>query len=192
LMTNSDHANFAIAGIPAFRMVAGYDDPSALVRLVLTAADTRDKVARPELAAAARLAACLTAAACQVDGPTASSWRAGGDGTLMDSASWRDFRGRAFSSRTCKAYAVAIPGRLGHPTYRLRTAFRLQATNGRFAPLPAVPVRGLLLINDLSAVITASDPSERRTKLFGNDCGRKRCKVVGFCNSAGATQKRRY
>jgi aminopeptidase YwaD len=77
LMTNSDHANFAIAGIPAFRMVAGYDDPSALVRLVLTAADTRDKVARPELAAAAQLAACLTAAACQVDGPTASSWRAG-------------------------------------------------------------------------------------------------------------------
>jgi hypothetical protein len=69
-MTNSDHANFAIAGIPAFRMVA-------LVRLVLTAADTRDKVARPELAAAAQLAACLTAAACQVDGPTASSWRAG-------------------------------------------------------------------------------------------------------------------
>jgi hypothetical protein len=58
--------------------------------------------------------------------------------------------------------------------------------------MAAVPVRGLLLINDLSAVITASDPSERRTKLFGNDCGRKRCKVVGFCNSAGAAQKRRY
>jgi aminopeptidase YwaD len=76
LMTNSDHANFAIAGIPALRMVAGFDDPSALVRLVLTAADTRDKVARAELATAAQLAACLTAAACQVDAPTAANWRA--------------------------------------------------------------------------------------------------------------------
>src|SRR5258707_3067773 len=53
-------------------------------------------------------------------------------------------------------------------------------------------VRGLSLINDLSAVITASDPSERRTKLFGIDCGRKRCEVVGFRNSAGASQNRRY
>src|ERR1700688_4366845 len=50
LMTNSDHANFAIAGIPAFRMVAGYDDPSGPVRLVLTRSDTRGKVARTELA----------------------------------------------------------------------------------------------------------------------------------------------
>jgi Zn-dependent M28 family amino/carboxypeptidase len=80
LMTNSDHANFARAGIPAFRMVAGYDDPAALVRLVLTAADTRDKVARAELAAAAQLAACLTAAACQVDRLTVGNWRARTDG----------------------------------------------------------------------------------------------------------------
>jgi hypothetical protein len=57
-------------------MVAGYDDPSALVRLVLTAADTRDKVARAELAAAAQLAACLTAAACQADRLTVGNWRA--------------------------------------------------------------------------------------------------------------------
>ena len=48
-------------------------------------------------------------------------------------------------------------------------------------------VRDLSLINDLSAVITASDPSERRPKLFGIDGRRKRCEVVGFCNSAGAT-----
>jgi aminopeptidase YwaD len=82
LMTNSDHANFALAGIPAFRMVAGYDDPAALVRLVLTAADTRDKVARAELAAAAQLAACLTAAACQVDRLTAGNWRTRTDGLV--------------------------------------------------------------------------------------------------------------
>ena len=52
-------------------------------------------------------------------------------------------------------------------------------------------VRGLSLINDLAAVIAASDPSELRMKLFGIDCGRKRCQVVGFYNSAGAIQKRR-
>jgi aminopeptidase YwaD len=85
LMTNSDHANFALAGIPAFRMVAGYDDPAALARLVLTAADTRDKVARTELATAAQLAACLTAAACQADKLTVGNWRARTDGpTTMD------------------------------------------------------------------------------------------------------------
>src|SRR5882757_5896355 len=53
-------------------------------------------------------------------------------------------------------------------------------------------VRDLSLIDDLSAVIAASDPSERRTKFFGIDRGCKRCEVAGFCNSAGATQKRRY
>ena len=53
-------------------------------------------------------------------------------------------------------------------------------------------VSSLSLINDLSAIITASDPSERRAELFGVDRGRKRCEVVGFRNSAGANQNRRY
>src|SRR5262249_46832166 len=44
LMTNSDHANFAHAGIPALRLVAGFDDPGAHLRHVLTPGDTRDKV----------------------------------------------------------------------------------------------------------------------------------------------------
>ena len=51
LMQNSDHANFALAGIPAMRLVAGFDDPSANLRYVLTPADTRDKVREGELAA---------------------------------------------------------------------------------------------------------------------------------------------
>ncbi|HKU94090.1 MAG TPA: M28 family peptidase, partial [Vineibacter sp.] len=67
LMMNSDHGNFALAGIPALRLVAGYDDPAAQLRLVLTPADTRDKVAEAELRAAAQLTACITAAACQTD-----------------------------------------------------------------------------------------------------------------------------
>jgi hypothetical protein len=74
-MMNSDHANFALAGIPALRLVAGYDDPAAHLRLVLTAADTRDKVVPSELRAAAQLAACITAAACQADGATVAGWR---------------------------------------------------------------------------------------------------------------------
>ena len=75
LMMNSDHANFAAAGVPALRLVAGFDDPAANLRLVLTAADTRDKVAPTELVSAAQLAACITAAACEADEALAESWR---------------------------------------------------------------------------------------------------------------------
>lgn len=75
LMMNSDHANFAMAGIPAFRLVAGYDEPDANLRFVLTPADTRDKVARSELAAAAELAAAILVAACEADDGEALAWR---------------------------------------------------------------------------------------------------------------------
>ncbi len=59
LMTNSDHANFAAGGIPALRLVAGFDDPASEVRHVLTAADTRDKAELAELRNAALAAAAL-------------------------------------------------------------------------------------------------------------------------------------
>ena len=78
---NSDHANFALAGIPAFRLVAGYDDPTAHLRFVLTPGDTRDKVAQCELATAARLAAAVTAAACEIEPSAALNWRQR-DGTM--------------------------------------------------------------------------------------------------------------
>ena len=77
LMANSDHANFALAGIPAFRLVAGFDDPQAHLRLVLTAADTRDKVNAVELASAAQFAACVTAEAACADQQVVESWREG-------------------------------------------------------------------------------------------------------------------
>jgi aminopeptidase YwaD len=64
LMTNSDHANFAAAGVPALRLVAGFDEPASQLRHVLTPADTRDKVTAQELETAARLAARIVAAAC--------------------------------------------------------------------------------------------------------------------------------
>jgi aminopeptidase YwaD len=75
LMFNSDHANFAAAGIPALRLVAGYDDPHSNLRLVLTSADTRDKVARSELAAAADLTTALVRASCNAPETEARSWR---------------------------------------------------------------------------------------------------------------------
>jgi len=59
MMANSDHYNFARHGIPALRLVAGFERPESNVRHILTGADTRDKVAPAELHAAACLAAAL-------------------------------------------------------------------------------------------------------------------------------------
>jgi Zn-dependent M28 family amino/carboxypeptidase len=58
-MPNSDHFNFARHGIPALRLVAGFDNPTSRVRHILTRADTRDKVAASELKSAAILSAAL-------------------------------------------------------------------------------------------------------------------------------------
>lgn len=75
LERNSDHANFAAAGIPAFRLLAGFDDPLASLRNVLTAGDTRDMVKPSELTKAARVAAAITAAACKTTPENALGWR---------------------------------------------------------------------------------------------------------------------
>ncbi len=75
LMMNSDHGNFAQAGIPAFRLVAGYDDPNANLRFVLTEADMRDKVARSEVTHATLLAAAIVHGAANADAATAELWR---------------------------------------------------------------------------------------------------------------------
>ncbi len=76
LMTNSDHANFAQGGIPALRLVAGFDDPQANLRMVLTPADTRDKVGQGELRTATLFTAALVAAACNAAPDEAARWRA--------------------------------------------------------------------------------------------------------------------
>jgi aminopeptidase YwaD len=75
LQMNSDHANFALAGIPAFRLVAGYDDPCANVRFVLTPGDLRDKVTEAELIKAAQITAAVLAACCNAPSSIASQWR---------------------------------------------------------------------------------------------------------------------
>ncbi len=60
LLRNSDHFNFAQAGIPALRLVAGFDDPSAGARLILTEADRANAVSLAELEKGVIAASSLT------------------------------------------------------------------------------------------------------------------------------------
>ncbi|MDH3234424.1 MAG: M28 family metallopeptidase [Alphaproteobacteria bacterium] len=64
LVRNSDHYNFAVAGIPACRLMAGFDMPKSNMRHVLTAEDTIDKVTHDELRLAAELTAQIVWRAC--------------------------------------------------------------------------------------------------------------------------------
>src|SRR5215468_2642724 len=73
LMANSDHANFAAHGIPAVRLLAGFNAPDGNLRLVLTAADTRDKVKPGELDQAVRIATTLAWQALSAADATLSS-----------------------------------------------------------------------------------------------------------------------
>src|SRR5215475_8544149 len=73
LMANSDHANFAAHGIPAVRLLAGFNAPDSNLRLVLTAADTRDKVQPKELDQALRIATTLAWQALSAADATLSS-----------------------------------------------------------------------------------------------------------------------
>ena len=63
LMRNSDHFNFARHGIPALRLIAGFDDSGAGARYLLTEADTADRVSAEELRRGAVVAAELVWAA---------------------------------------------------------------------------------------------------------------------------------
>ncbi len=66
-MSNSDHANFIEAGIPALRLFAGLDEPDSNMRFLLTAGDTPDKVDSAELKTAATVTAALVLAAAERD-----------------------------------------------------------------------------------------------------------------------------
>ena len=79
LMANSDHANFAAHGIPAVRLLAGFNAPESNLRLLLTAGDTRDKVHPHELDQALRLATMLTWQALAAADATLSSLAKGRD-----------------------------------------------------------------------------------------------------------------
>ena len=77
LQMNSDHGNYARASIPAFRLVAGFGDPSAAVRNVLTPLDRRELVAPGELDRAARLTTAIARAALEADSGETLGWRMG-------------------------------------------------------------------------------------------------------------------
>ncbi|GFG50711.1 hypothetical protein CQY20_17795 [Mycolicibacterium agri] len=64
---NSDHYNFAAEGIPAMRLIAGYDYPDSQTRFVLTSADRMDLVDIDQLQHAATAALRLVRAACEVE-----------------------------------------------------------------------------------------------------------------------------
>lgn len=80
LQMNSDHGNFAQAGIPAFRLVSGFNDHSAATRFVLTTEDTRDKVSPESLDAARRLTVGIVRSALQAPPDEAAAWRSGKSG----------------------------------------------------------------------------------------------------------------
>jgi hypothetical protein len=75
LQQNSDHANFARAGIPAFRLVAGFGEPTAAARLVLTPLDQRSVIDEAELEHAARLTTAVLQEALHASTPLRNSWR---------------------------------------------------------------------------------------------------------------------
>jgi Zn-dependent M28 family amino/carboxypeptidase len=49
LLRNSDHYNFARLGIPALRVIAGFDEPTSGARFLLTEGDTAEKVSSTEI-----------------------------------------------------------------------------------------------------------------------------------------------
>ncbi len=67
LMMNSDHANFAAHGIPALRLLSGFDEPTSNLRHLLTAADTHMLTNIRELKAGALTAGAVMWQALQAD-----------------------------------------------------------------------------------------------------------------------------
>jgi len=63
LMANSDHANFAARGIPALRLVSGFNERDSRIRLLLTRHDRHDMVLPEEFAMPMRVAWAILVAA---------------------------------------------------------------------------------------------------------------------------------
>ncbi|MBL6455579.1 M28 family peptidase [Belnapia sp. T6] len=59
ISVSSDHANFAAQGIPALRLLAGFDEPECGLSRLLTAGDTRDRIAPGELQRATEVAGAI-------------------------------------------------------------------------------------------------------------------------------------
>lgn len=75
LMSNSDHANFAAHGIPALRLVAGFDRPESRVRHILSADDLPGVVHEDELRCSLRLTCAMGWQALRMDGRALAALR---------------------------------------------------------------------------------------------------------------------
>ena len=75
LQRNSDHANFAEAGIPAFRLVAGFGEAQASTRQLLTRFDTRQIVSAEALEDARALSTAITETALDAPHSVTTDWR---------------------------------------------------------------------------------------------------------------------
>jgi aminopeptidase YwaD len=71
LLRNSDHFNFARVGIPALRLIAGFDKPKSGARFVLTEGDNFDRVSLDEVKFGASVAAEIVWSALNWPGPIA-------------------------------------------------------------------------------------------------------------------------
>jgi len=68
MMANSDHYNFARCGIPALRLVSGFNEPESDLRYLLTSGDRLERIDPNALTAATELAASLVDAALSHEG----------------------------------------------------------------------------------------------------------------------------
>lgn len=59
ISVSSDHANFAAYGVPAMRLIAGFDEPESRLARLLTAADVPDAVPADELRRATGVAGAI-------------------------------------------------------------------------------------------------------------------------------------
>ena len=72
IMANSDHYPFAVNGVPAARIVAGFEQPTSNLRYVLTPGDTLERISPHQLLRATRACAAMVFRALSV--PTLN-WR---------------------------------------------------------------------------------------------------------------------
>ena len=84
VMANSDHYNFFMGGIPSFRLIAGYEDPGAETRFLLTPADTRARIDFQKLLAATKIAGRIAYEACISPEPIAAHLDADGVRSRLD------------------------------------------------------------------------------------------------------------
>ncbi|WP_420224261.1 hypothetical protein [Pigmentiphaga litoralis] len=69
LMPNSDHANFAAHGIPAMRLLAGFDKPESRVNNILSPGDVPSVVKESELRQAVKVTCAMAWHGLTMSGP---------------------------------------------------------------------------------------------------------------------------